>query len=253
MDALVVTFREGIEAVLVIGIMIAFLRKAGRAELVRAVFAGAAVAIAFSVAVAFALNAAGLSADNPIAEGVLYLVAAVAVTTMLIWMLRTGRRMKEGIESRVGGMLGSDRSRRALAFALFAFAFLMVAREGVETVLFLAALAIGQASDTMLFIGAVAGLALAVGYGFLFLKGSARLDLRLFFRLTEVVLALLVLKLLGGAVHEFEEAGLIPLGPALAGVFDWIATSTVLDWLFLIGLSVPLITPWLKRPKGTPA
>jgi high-affinity iron transporter len=251
MDALVVTFREGIEAVLVIGVMLAFLKKSGRTALTRPTLVGAGVAVAFSVAVAFALHSAGLNADNPLVEAVLYLVASAGVVTMVVWMLRTGSRMKEGIESRVGGILGRDRGARGLAFALFAFAFFMVVREGVETVLFLAALAVGTTSGWPTLVGALAGLVLAVVYGILFIRGSARLDLRLFFRLTAGVLVLLSLKLLGGSIHEFEEAGLIPMSQTMAHIFDWIATSTAIDWLFLVGLSVPMITPWLKKRSGS--
>jgi len=254
MDALIVTFREGIEAVLVIGVMLAFLKKSGRVEFVRPTLAGAGVAVAFSVAIAFALHSAGLNASNPLVEAILYIVASVGVVTMVVWMLRTGGRMKEGIESRVGGILGRDRGVRGIGFVLFAFAFFMVAREGVETVLFLAALAVGTTSGWPTLVGAVAGVGLAVVYGVLFIRGSARLDLRLFFRLTAGVLILLSLKLLGGSIHEFEEAGLIPMSQTMAHVFDWIATSTAIDWLFLVGLTVPMITPWLKRrsdPRGS--
>jgi high-affinity iron transporter len=253
MDAFVVTFREGIEAVLVIGITVAFLRKSGRGELVKLVFFGAGAAIAFSAAVALALQAVGVTADNPVPEGILHLLAAVAVLTMVIWMLRTGRRMRAGIESRVGGMLGKQRSAWRISLGLFALAFFVVAREGVEVTLFLAALAIGRASNTLLLLGALAGLAFALGYGFLFLRGSARIDLRLFFTLTAGVLILLSLQLLGGSIHEFEEAGLIPMSQTWAGVFDWIATNTVIDWLFLVGLTVPLVAPWLRRSGRSPA
>jgi high-affinity iron transporter len=247
MDALVVTFREGIEAVLVIGIMIAFLRRSGRGELIRPTLWGAGAAIAFSALVAVGLHAAGLDADNATVEAVLYLVASAAVVTMVVWMVRAGRQMKQGIESRVGGILAKDASARGPGIALFAFAFLMVAREGVETVLFLAALAVGSTSNSWMLAGALAGLGLAVLYGFLFQRGSARIDLRLFFTLTAGVLILLSLKLLGSSIHEFEEVGLIPMSEAMAHAFDWIAQSTAIDWLFLLALSIPLITPWLKR------
>ena len=247
MDALVVTFREGIEAVLVIGIMVAFLRKAGKATLIRPTLIGAGAAVAFSVAVALALQAVGLKADNPIVEAVLYLLAAIAVVTMVVWMMRTGSRMKEGIESRVGGILGKEAGTRGLSFALFTFAFFMVAREGVETVLFLAALAVGNTSNSTMLIGAIVGLAFAIVYGFIFQRGSARIDLRLFFTLTAGVLILLAAKLFGGSIHEFEEAGIIPMSETMAHIFDWIAKSSAIDWLFLVALSVPLITPWLKR------
>ncbi len=209
---------------------------------------GTGVAIVFSVAVAILLHAAGVSADNPLVEAVVYLVAAVAVISMVVWMLRTGRRMKEGIESRVGGILAKDAGARGLGLAISAFAFFMVAREGVETVLFLAALAVGNTSNSFMLAGAVAGLALAVVYGVLFTRGSARIDLRLFFSLTAGVLILLSLKLLGGSIHEFEEIGVIPMSETMAHVFDWIAQSSVIDWLFLVALSVPLITPWMKHP-----
>ena len=63
------------------------------------------------------------------------------------------------------------------------------------------------------------------------------------------MLILLSLQLLGGSIHEFEEAGLIPMSPTMAGIFDWIATNTVIDWLFLAGLTVPLVAPWLRRPR----
>ena len=135
MDAFVVTFREGIEAVLVIGITVAFLRKSGRGELVKLVFFGAGAAIVFSAAAALALQSVGVTADNPVPEAILHLLAAVAVLTMVIWMLRTGRRMREGIESRVGGMLGKERSAWAIGLGLFALAFFVVAREGVEVIL----------------------------------------------------------------------------------------------------------------------
>lgn len=250
MDALVVTFREGIEAVLVIGIMIAFLRKAGRAQLVRYALLGAGSAVVFSAGVGFALRAAGVDADKPMVEAVLYLVAAVAVLTMVVWMLRTGKHMKAGIESRIGGILSGDLGGRSVSIALFAFAFFMVAREGVETVIFLAALTVGATANALTLAGAIAGLGLAVVYGVLFTRGSARIDLRLFFALTAGVLVLLSLKLLGGSIHEFEELGLIPMSEAMAHAFDWVAGSSALDWLFVIALSVPLLMPWIRQQRG---
>lgn len=250
MDALVVTFREGIEAVLVVGIMVAFLRKAGRTELVRYMWLGAGSAVVFSAAVGFVLRAAGVDADKPMVEAVLYLVAAVAVLTMVVWMLRTGKHMRAGIESRIGGILSGDLGSKGVSIALFAFAFFMVAREGVETVIFLAALAVGTTANVLTLAGAVAGLGLAVVYGVLFTRGSARIDLRLFFMLTAGVLVLLALKLLGGSVHEFEELGLIPMSESMAHLFDWVAGSSVIDWLFVLALSVPFLMPWVREHRG---
>jgi FTR1 family protein len=125
----------------------------------------------------------------------------------------------------------------------------MVAREGVETVLFISAGALGGTHSPGLVIGGVAGLGLAVAYGVLFARGSSRIDLRLFFTLTSVVLVLLAVKLVGGSIHEFEEAGLLTMSVSMAHFFDAFGGSAVIDWLFLVALIVPLVTPYIQRRR----
>jgi len=251
-NALVITFREGIEAALVVGIMLAYLSKSGRPTLGRWVIAGTVAAGLFSVGVAGVLTATHVGADNPLVEGVLQFVAAVAVITMVWWMWRNGRRMGETVRSRVSGIIGSDVSGARVGIGLFLFAFLMVAREGVETVLFLSAALLGGIGGTGVMVGGLAGLGLAIAYGVLFAPGSARIDLRLFFTLTSIVLLLLAVKLVGGGIHEFEEAGIIPMSESMAHVFDWFAENSAINWLFLAALLVPLAVPFLRRhtPSG---
>lgn len=259
MDALVITLREGLEAALVIGIIYALVRRAGRTELMRWVIAGAVSAGAFSVAVAVALGVLGVDAESAVVEGVTYLIAGVAVASMVVWMWRSGRTLRARVESRVEGIVASERSATAAGVGLFAFSFFMVAREGVETVLFLSASVLNGSNQIGLLVGGLAGLALAVAYGILFARGAVRLDLKLFFTLTTAVLLLLSVKLLGSSIHEFEEAGLIPMSETLAHAFDWIHETAVVDWLFLAALAIPVLAPLFNRsrdegtPSGTPS
>ena len=247
MDSLVITFREGIEAALVIGIMLAFVRKTNRAGLSRWILGGTVTAVGFSALVAAALGLSGVGADNPLIEGVLYAVAAVAVLSMVAWMWRSSRSVRGQVESRMTFILGAGKSARRAGLSLFLLAFFMVAREGVETVLFISASALGGGGSPSLLAGGIAGLGLAIAYGVLFARGSARIDLKLFFTLTSVVLALLAVKLVGGSIHEFEEAGLIPMSETMAHFFDAFSGSAVIDWLFLVALVVPLAVPYFRR------
>ncbi len=247
MDALVITFREGIEAALVIGIMLAFVRQTGREGLGRWILGGTLAAVGFSALTALALGMSGIDTDNPLVEGVLYLIAAVAVVTMVIWMWRNSRNARAQVESHMQSIMSTDTSTRRIGVSLGLLAFFMVAREGFETVLFISAGALGGSGGVGLVLGGIAGLGLAVVYGVLFARGSAKVDLRLFFTLTSVVLALLAVKLLGGAIHEFEEIDLIPMSETMAHFFDAFGGSPVVDWLFLIALVVPLAAPLLRR------
>jgi high-affinity iron transporter len=158
MDSLVITFREGIEAALVIGIMLAFARKTGRNGLGRWIIGGTIAAVAFSAITALVLGLSGIETDNPTVEGVLYAVAAVAVLSMVIWMWRNSRNVRGQVESRMQTILDTDKSTRRIGLSLFVLSFFMVAREGVETVLFITAGALGGTNAPSLIVGGIAGL-----------------------------------------------------------------------------------------------
>lgn len=255
MDAFVITLREGIEAALVIGVVIAFVAKAGRPQLARPALAGAAAAVLFSVAAAFGLQALRIDVESPAIEGVLYAAAGIAVASLVAWMLSSARDLRKGIESRLGALISANRGTRALSLSLFAFTFFMVAREGVETVLFLSALSLDEGTSLATTATAFAGIGAAVVFGYLFVRGAARLDLKMFFGLTGIVLLLLAVKLLASSVHEFEEAGVIPMSKAMAAFFDTAHDSNAVDWLFLAALAIPFAAPWLRRVRhiGAPA
>jgi len=250
MDSLVITFREGIEAALVIGIMLAFVRKTGRSGLGRWILGGTVAAVGFSVITAIVLGLSGIATDNPLVEGVLYAIAAVAVLSMVVWMWRNSRSVRGHVESRMQTILDTNKSTHRVGLSLFLLAFFMVAREGVETVLFISAGALEGSHAPSLVIGGVVGLGLAVTYGVMFARGSARIDLKLFFTLTSIVLVLLSAKLVGGSIHEFEEVGLLPMSETMAHFFDAFGGSPVIDWLFLAALVVPLAVPFIQRRTG---
>src|SRR5215472_15077051 len=160
LESLVITLREGVEAALIVGIVLSWLRKTGRLGWVRAVYFGLASAVLASLALGVLLRRLNVSEMGDAYEGCLMLVGAVFVATMAWWMRRTGKRMRGEIEERLSIL--SDSPSRGASVGLFSFVFLMVFREGVETVLFLAAVSIRTTSAVLNFTGAIVGLMLAV-------------------------------------------------------------------------------------------
>jgi high-affinity iron transporter len=209
LEATTVTLREGIEAALAVGIILGYLKRMGRADLERFVYWGLAGAVAASIAGAVVFQRFGLDPDNDLWEGTLMLVAAVFVGSMVVWMWHAGRQVKQHTEARLDRLVNASGGTTGILLALFTF--LIVFREGVETVLFLAALS-GTISANPFYnaLGGGLGLMLAALFGLLLVQGSLRLDLRRFFRVTGVVLLLLVAELAANGLHEFFEAGLLP-------------------------------------------
>jgi high-affinity iron transporter len=208
LESLVITLREGVEAALIVGIVLSCLRKTGRSAWVRVVYLGLASAVLTSLAFGVLLHRVNVSELGDAYEGGLMLVAAVFVATMAWWMWRTGKKMRGEIEEKLS-ILSRSPSRSA-TIGLFSFVFLMVFREGVETVLFLAAVSLRTTSALLNFTGAVLGLALAVGFGVAFFKGSLRVNLARFFRMTTLVLFAISIQLLASGVHDLSEANVLP-------------------------------------------
>src|ERR1700761_6989621 len=173
-SALVVTLREGVEAALIVGITLVYLAKIGRADLRRTVYFALGAALLASVAGAVALSYLPITQDS--FEGWIMLVAAVMVVGMIVFMMRTARKLKGEIESRVETLAGTGSQ-----WGLFAFVFLMVFREGIETVAILAGVSLNS-TELMSFLGPLMGVGFAVVFGVMFVKGSVRIDLRKFFR-----------------------------------------------------------------------
>jgi high-affinity iron transporter len=205
--ALLITLREGLEAALIVGIVLGVLRKLGHIDRSKPVWIGVAVAVAVSLVVGLALNVLGVAFDGrgeEIFEGAAMLLAAGVLTWMIFWMQRQGRNVQAELESdvRQAVTVGST-------WALFSLAFVAVLREGIETALFLTAAAF-SATPVETLIGGALGLAIAVVLGWLMFAVGRRLDVRAFFRVTSILLILFAAGLLAHGVRELQEAALLP-------------------------------------------
>jgi FTR1 family protein len=237
-EALIVTLREGVEAALVVGIIVAFLRREGYERYLGAVWAGIGAAAAASLAGAFVLYR--WAVNQEVFEGILYLGSAVIVGSMMVWMWRHSHALSGEMKGSLGRILARERTG-SVAAGLFAFTFLMVFREGIETVFFVSALSL-TTSGLMAVLGVLAGLAFAVAFGVLFVRGSLRIDLGRFFKITGIALGIFVLQLLLNGYHELSEAGWAPanettmatIGPLVRNEFFFVAAVLALPLLMLM-------------------
>src|SRR3990172_10420678 len=173
MEALVITLREGMEAAFIVGLVLTYLSRTGRGSLRRGVYGGLILAAAASLLGAVAFRLAGFDPENEILEGTLLGVAALLVFSLVVWMWRASKGLKGHVESRLEALTGSETQRGPQAWALLVFVFFIVFREGVEMVLFLAALSLARTPDLLGVIGGVTGLGLAALFGVLFVKGRS--------------------------------------------------------------------------------
>ena len=228
MGAFVIVLREAFEASLVVGLILAFLaRTEASGEHRRAVWLGVAAAVAASVlagAVLFATLGELSGGQEAVFEGVAMLLACAVLTWMVFWMRAQARS--------IGAQLRAQVSRAVLAgggLTLATVAFVGVAREGLETALFIF-VSVGDEGVLQTLVGGALGLAAAVGLGVAFYSGALRLDLRKFFLVTGLLVIGLGAYLLYGGLHELGEAGAgegfeaaAPvLGLLFAGVFTWL-------------------------------
>ncbi len=223
LQALIITLREGVEAALIVGITLAYLNKIGRPELRKTVYAALGAAFLGSIGVAIVISRAHLNED--VFEGWVMLVAAFFVVSMVVFMMRTGRKMKGEIEGKVGLLAGKN-----AAFGLFIFIFLMVLREGAETVLILSAVSLNS-TELMSFLGTLLGLAAAIAFGVMFVKGSVRINLQKFFKVTTAILFLVAAQLLISGLHELSETGFLPSSKREMAIIGPIVSN---DWFFFV-------------------
>jgi high-affinity iron transporter len=221
--AFVISLREGIEAALIVSILLAYLKQVGRSDRAFLVWWGTGLALALSTLLGtliFAVGAEFEGTAEQVFEGLVTLTAVVVLTWMIFWMRRQGARIKSEMQEKV------DTALVAGGLALAVLAFTAVLREGVETALFLFAAAKGTAVDSgavgAQLVGAILGLALAVVLGLLLYRGGTRMDLRTFFRVTGAILIVVAAGLFAYSVHELQEAGWFPFLTATA--FDLSAT-----------------------------
>ena len=209
LQAFVITLREGLEAFLIIAISLAYLRKSGNHHLIPAVHWGIAASIVLSVAAGVAFARA---ANQALWEGILAIVAAVLVASLIVHMWRAGRRIKAEIE---GHLRSSTLKVGEGAFlGVFGFTLLMITREGMETALMMNAL-LFQVRSTALVTGAVVGVLCAGAVAWLWARYGHRVNLGLFFQVTAIFLLVFVAQLLIYGFHELTEANIFPYSEPL--------------------------------------
>lgn len=235
---LVVTLREGIEMFLIVAIAAAYLRKTGREALLPAVWWGAGGAVAASTVLGVWLAEVAV---QPFWEGMLALVAAVLVVSMVIYMLSAAKRMRADIAARIESAV--RRPGAGAWFGVFIFTLLMITREGMEFA-FVAASIANQAGGAALLTGAFGGLLLAVLLAAAWARYGHRVDLGLFFQVTSIFLILFVVQLLFYAFHEFTEANALPLDNAYwhLATEEW-AEGTYANMISVALILIPLA--WL--------
>ncbi len=241
LQTLVITLREGVEAALVVAITIAYLRKTGRRDLLGSVHRAFLAAVIASFAVAWLF--AKLQVGEDAYEGWVLVASAAFVLSMVLWMNRHARGVKAEIESKLQKEAGSS----AAAWGVFLFVFLMIFREGVETVLMLAAVRF-DTSGLMELFGAAAGLGLAVLFGVSFVRGTIRVDLGQFFRITTVILMVVVAQLLLTGLHELSESQVLPSSREEMALIGPIVRNDVFFFVAILSLAgAMLLMEWRRR------
>ena len=237
--------REGLEAALVVSILVAYLVRLGRRDLLPALWGGVGTAVGLSLAFGALLTfgPSGLASRTQEAiGGVLSLAAVALVTWMIFWMARTARFLKADLQHRLGGAVAAGR------LAVVVTALLAVGREGLETALFLwAGAKAASTTSTAPLAGAALGLATAVLLGWLLYRGSVHLDLRMFFAWTGSSLVVVAAGVAAYGVHDLQEAGILPGEDALA--FDVSGAVPPTSWygVLLKGvLNFSPATTWLQ-------
>jgi len=201
------SLREGIEAALIIGIIISALNKLHQEELKPVVWRGVAIAVVLSFVFGLGLNYLGMEFTGrleEVFEGLAMLLAAAILTWMILWMQRRGSEIQRDLEAKT-----AHATLNRGGSALFILAFLAVFREGIELALFLMAARIASDPISVL-VGAIFGLGGAIILGWMLFATTRRLNLRQFFQTTNVLLLFFAAGLVAYGVHELNEAGWVP-------------------------------------------
>ncbi len=255
LPSFILSLREGIEAALVIGIVLASVRQMRRPDLTSAIWAGTGSAALISLFTAILLTRLGLELKDPgeaIFEGITMLLAAGILTWMIFWMSQRTRNMKADLESSV------LRASLAGKWSLFGLAFIAVLREGVELALFLTAATFSSSTPATI-LGGLLGLGTAILLGWSFFATTVRLDLRRFFQVTGFLLLLFAAGLVGRSAGELVLVGWIPalmghvwdlggivseasvLGQTLGALFGYSASPSLMQVLVYVAYFGPVL------------
>jgi FTR1 family protein len=254
LSAILIALREGVEAALVVGIVLVYLGRTGRSYLSRYVWGGLAAACVASLAGALALVRWKISEDG--FEGLLMLLAAFLVVTMIVWMNRVARHLKKEIEQRVEAL--AQKSSFAAGMGLAVLVFFMVVREGVELTLILRAVEVSS-EGVGVWVGTSIGLALAVAVGLFFFKGTLRVPLGRFFAATSAILMIVAFQLALTGVHELSEAQWIWSSKTEMALLGPIVSHELFFFVLILGAAIILVLrEWMgsraaNSPEGATA
>lgn len=256
--------REGLEAALVVGILIAYVVKIGRFDVVKRIWLGVTLAVAVSLALGAALTygAYGLSFEaKEIIGGILSLVAAAFVTWMIFWMLRTSRSLSRHLRSDV------DKHLEGAGWGLVLVALFAVGREGIETALFLWAAVQASGETALPLAGAFFGLLVAAALGYLIYRGVLAFNISRFFTWTGLFLVIVAGGVVSYGVHDLQEAGVLPglynlafdvsaavppsswYGAVLKGMFNFSPATTWLEATAWVLYVVPVLTIFIRTVR----
>ncbi len=265
--------REGLEAALVVTILVAFLVKSGQREGLRSVWLGVVMAVLLSIGIGAVLHYGtnGLSfRTQEMVGGITSIVAVAFVTGMIFWMRSAARAIAGQLRGRLTDALAIG------PFAVGMVAFLGVGREGLETaVIFYSSVQAAGGGTTQPLIGFSVGIAVAAMLGFLIYRGAVRINLSKFFTVTGALLVLVAAGILAYGIHDLQEAAFLPglntlafdvstvvpsdswYGTLLKGIFNFSPKTTVLEaiaWIAYVGVVLPLfLLPVHRRRPASPA
>src|SRR5271167_3097724 len=246
LSALLLALREGVEAALVVGIVLVYLNRTGRRSLTSYVWGGVILAVLASFAAALLLDRWQVSEDG--FEGLLMLVASALVISMIVWMNHVARHLKKHIEERVETY--AQKSTRAAGWAIAAFVFLMVVREGAEHQHQLRAVELSSAG-VQVWIGTAIGIAIAAAVGFFFFQVTLRIPLQRFFKATSAILMVVAFQLALTGVHELSEAMWIPSSKTEMATIGPIVRNEVFFFVVILGAAaLVVLREWFgaRRP-----
>ena len=254
--------REGLEAALVVSILVAYLVKSDRRHLLPRIWVGVGVAVAISLCFGAALTFGpkGLTFEaQELIGGLLSIIAVGFVTWMIFWMASAAKGMSGELRSQV------DRTADAKPWSLMVVAMLAVGREGLETALFLWAATRATGTTTIPLIGALLGIVTAIALGYLFYRGAIKINLTKFFTWTGLFLIIVAAGVLAYGVHDLQEARFLPglnnlafdvssaipptswYGTLLKGIFNFSPATTKLELIVWIAYVVPTVILFLRR------
>jgi high-affinity iron transporter len=236
LSAFLIALREGVEASLVVGIILVYLSRTSRSHLARYVWGGVVAAVALSLAVAIALERFSISEDG--FEGLMLLVASVFVVSMVIWMNRIARHLKKEIEAKLESY--AARAGSAAGWGIAFFVFLMVVREGVELALILRAVELST-EGLQTWIGTGFGIAAAIAVGIFFFKGTLKIPLHRFFAVTSAILILVAIQLAVTGLHELSEARWLPSSKHEMALLGPIVSNELFFFILVFGAAALMI------------